>query len=73
MSSGRFPLPYEPKVMGEMDEPEEGTISCSRQVSPLLKRIESPAEKLRALTWAMVCHGVLVEVPFALSLPELLT
>ena len=63
LKTGLAPLPYAPNVIGCPAAPEDGTVNCSRQVQPLLNRMESPGLKLETLTLLMVFHAVVVLVP----------
>ena len=74
LTIGFAPLPYAPNVMGEPLEPLDGATSAvPYHTSLLLKRIESPALNVCALTCAIVCHGVPVLVPLFESLPAAAT
>jgi hypothetical protein len=64
-NTGFAPVPYDPKVIGVPLTPEEGGIRVSRQVSPALKRMESPGLNVELFTFAIVCHGVELEVGVA--------
>jgi hypothetical protein len=66
---GALPDPYDPKVIGLPEDPEFLMFSCSRQVSPLLKRMELPGENEDAFTFAIVRHAVVGDCPLLLSLP----
>jgi hypothetical protein len=59
---GFAPLPYDPKVIGVPLAPDDGETNSSLQVSPALNKIESPAENVELFTFAIVCHGVELEV-----------
>jgi hypothetical protein len=54
---GSAPALYAPNVIGFPAGPEDGTVNCSRQVQPFLKRIESPATNEPALTCAIVLNA----------------
>jgi hypothetical protein len=56
-----------PNVTGLPDDPELGTVNCSRHVQPLLNRMESPGLKLPMLTLLIVFQAVEVLVPAPLS------
>src|SRR5450759_4157933 len=74
LTIGFAPLPYAPNVMGEPLDPLEGAISdVPYHTSPLLNRIESPAENVDALILAIVCHGCPASVPLLASLPAAAT
>jgi hypothetical protein len=70
---GSAPLPYAPNVIGRPSEPEDGTVSCSRQVQVFLKDTESPALKLEMLTLLTVNHGRISDKPELPSLPAVST
>jgi hypothetical protein len=55
--------------MGFPADPDEDTTKGSRQFSPLLNSMKSPAEKDDALTLTMVFQALLVAVPALLSFP----
>jgi hypothetical protein len=49
--------------MGLPALPDDGTVNCSRHVSPRLNKMESPAEKEEPFTFDMVFHAAPVDVP----------
>jgi hypothetical protein len=67
--TGFAPVPYAPNVIGWPDVPDEDGQRVSRQVQPLLNRMESPGLKWAPLTLPTVFHAVAVLVPALLS-PE---
>jgi len=71
---GFAPTPYAPNVIGDPDDPLDGTTSeVPYQASPRLNRTESPGEKVDPFTFAIVCQGVPVLVPLFESLPAAAT
>jgi hypothetical protein len=56
-------------VIGLEAVPEDGIVSCSRQVSPLLNKIKSPGKNALLFILAIVLQGVVVEVPLLASFP----
>lgn len=55
--TGCDPPPYAENVIGLPDDPLEGTVSCSRHVSPLLNPTDCPAVKISPLTLEIVWNG----------------
>jgi hypothetical protein len=53
--------------------PAAEMVSCSRQISPRLKRTRSPGAKLARFTRATVFQAVDSEVPELLSFPAMLS
>ena len=65
-----MPVPYAPYVIGLDCVPEDlFTIRVSLQISPRLRRILSPGEKDRLLTFLSVLHALDWERPVFESLP----
>jgi hypothetical protein len=68
---GASPDPYASNLIGLFNAPFEGGTRLSRQTSPRLNRIWSPAENVLAFTFAIDFHAVPVVSPSFVSSPPL--